>query len=331
VPTCIYCRSSSSKPYPAEHVIPWSFGHFRNGLTLHCVCGDCNQYFANHLELHFGRETAESVVRFQYGLRDSVAGIPGGRLTARITLPGLTFGAKVLLGPNAKTNGIEMVYMPQVAFAAENSDEWTWYLPEELNQEVLRSLPPNSQLRYFCASPADEEMLRKRMREVGFSLSTKHVSRTTILPQPEMTARITYTLDLTIRRCVAKIAFNYLAWALAEESRLLLRSDFDAVRSCIRNGVIPENELVFVAGGPRLTEESRRGSLVDGHMIGIGWNMGEHILCNLSVFNAMTYQVVLCRKYGGVWFPLTNAHSFDVTNGEARALPGHILVPLQLS
>jgi HNH endonuclease len=322
VPTCIYCRSSSSKPYPAEHVIPWSFGHFRNGLTLRCVCGDCNQYFANHLELHFGRETGEGLVRFQYGLRDSVAGLPGSRLTARIKVPGLTFGAKVLLAPNTKTNGIEMVYMPQVAFASENSDDWTWYLPEELNQEVLLSLPPNSQLRYFFASPAELEMLRKRIRELGFSLNTKHVSRTTILPQPEMTARI-------IRRCVAKIAFNYLAWALAEEERLLLRSDFDTVRSYIRDGVISDNELVFVAGGPRLTEDSRRDSLVEGHMIGLGWNMGEHILCNLSIFNAMTYQVVLSRKYGGIWFPLTNAHSFDVTNGEARALPGHILVPLQ--
>jgi hypothetical protein len=95
--SCIYRRRCSSEPFPAEHVIPKSFALFRNGLTLHCVCGDCNQFFGTHLELHFGRETGESVVRFQYGLRDSVAGSPGCRLTGRIKVPGPTFGAKVLL------------------------------------------------------------------------------------------------------------------------------------------------------------------------------------------------------------------------------------------
>jgi hypothetical protein len=166
------------------------------------------------------------------------------------------------------------------------------------------------------------------MREVGFTPNTKHVSRGTILPQPEMTARVTYLFDSVIRRCVAKIAFNYLAYAVGEDTRLLLRSDFEVVRRFIRDEVIQQEEIVFIVGNPRLTEESRRGSLVDGHMIAVGWNAGEHILCNLSIFNAMTYQVVLCRRYQGVWFPLTNAHSFDLATKQARALPGHLLVPM---
>ena len=43
-------------------LIPSSFGRFRHGLTLHCVCGECNQFFGKHLELHFARETGESIV-----------------------------------------------------------------------------------------------------------------------------------------------------------------------------------------------------------------------------------------------------------------------------
>jgi hypothetical protein len=327
VPTCIYCSRTSSEPFPAEHVIPQSFGLFQNGLTLHCVCGDCNQFFGAHLELHFARETGESVVRYQYGLRDSIAGSPRGRLTARIKIPGPTYGARVLLAPNSATNGMQIIYLPQVGFAAENSDDWKWYLPEEVNEEVLRGLGLNTQVRYFFTSPTEEQMLRDRLREVGFSTNTKHVSRGTILPQPEMTARITCLCDTTIRRCVAKIAFNYLAYAVGENAQLLLRNDFDGIRSYIRDEVIPQDELVFVVGSPRLTVESRRGSLVDGHMIAVGWNMGEMILCNLSIFNAMTYQVILCRKYQGIWFPLTNAHSFDLSTKEAKALPGHLLIP----
>jgi hypothetical protein len=328
VSICIYCRRISPEAFPAEHVIPQSFGRFKNGLTLHCVCSDCNQFFGHHLELHFARETGESVVRYQYGIRDGVAGIPGSRLAARITVPGPTFGAKVLLAPDSRPNRMQMLYLPQVGFAAENSDDWKWYLPDELNQEVLQSVGPNTQLRYFFASPDEEQMLRARMRDVGFSSNTKHVTRVTILPQPEMTARITYLFDSIIRRSVAKIAFNYLAYAVAEDTRLLLRADFDVVRSFIRDEVIPQEETVFVVGNPRLSAESRRGSLVDGHMIGVGWSAGDQILCNLSIFNAMNYQVVLCRKYEGLWFPLTNAHFFDLSTKEARAVPGHLLVPL---
>ena len=328
MPTCIYCRRIASEPFPAEHVIPRSLGLFRNSLTLHCVCGDCNQFFGDQLELHFGRETGESVVRFHYGLRDSVAGTPRSRLTARIKVPGPALGARVLLAPNAQTNGMEIIYLPQVGFAAENSEEWEWYLPEELNAEVLAKLGPNSLVKYFFTSPAEETQLRERLRELGFTAPTKQIGKDPILPQPEMTARVTYTFDTIIRRCIAKIAFNYLAYALSEDMLLLLRDDFDTVRTFIREGVIPQNEIVAVIGSPRLTEESRKGSLVDGHMIGVGWSVNENILCNLNIFNAMTYQVALCRKYQGLWFALNSVHFFDLKTKEARKLPGDLLVPL---
>ena len=82
------------------------------------------------------------------------------------------------------------------------------------------------------------------------------------------------------------------------------------------------------AGCPRLTEESRKGSLVDGHMIGVGWSVNENILCNLSIFNSMTYQVALCRKYQGLWFALSSMHAFDLSTKEATKLPGDLLIPL---
>jgi hypothetical protein len=110
--------------------------------------------------------------------------------------------------------------------------------------------------------------------------------------------------------------------------RLLLRDDFDTVRTFIRDGVIPQNEIVAVIGSPRLTEESRKGSLVDGHMIGVGWSVNENILCNLNIFNAMTYQIALCRKYQGLSFALSSVHSFDLNTKEARKLPGDLLIPL---
>ena len=187
MPTCVYCRSTSSKRFPAEHVIPKSFGRFRTGLTVHCVCDACNQFFANNLELYFARETGESIVRFQYGLMDKTAGHPGSRLTVRVKAPGPIFGAKVLLAPNAQANGMEIIYMPQVGFAEENSEDWVGYLWEELNSEIIRALKPGSRVQYFRTSPAEEEHFRTRLRELDFP-ATQHIRTDTILPQPEMPA-----------------------------------------------------------------------------------------------------------------------------------------------
>lgn len=328
MPTCIYCRCNSPDPFPAEHVIPRSLGAFRNNLTLRCVCGDCNHYFANNLELYFGRETGESIVRFQYNLRDTIAGSPHSRLTAKLRIPGPLFGTKVLLGPNASATGIEIIYLPQVAFANAGSDDWEWYLPDELSSELLEKLSAGSQLRYFFTSPEQEQELRGRLRELGFG-DSKHIGRAVIAPQPEMITRVTYLFDEVIRRCIAKIAFNYMSYALKEDTWLLLQADFDPVRRYVRYGEVPVGNIVSFFGEPRLSQENRKSWLVEGHLLAVGWNMNENIVCNLSIFDAMTYQVVLCRRYQGLWFSLSSMHSFDLSTKEVKKLPGHILVPLQ--
>lgn len=151
---------------------------------------------------------------------------------------------KVLLAPTDQPNGIEIIYLPQVSFAEENSEEWVWYLPEELTPEIIRRLRPGSRVQYFYTSPVEEKQLRACLRELGFP-ATKHIRRDAIPPQPEMTTRISYLFDTVIRRCVAKIAFNYLAYVLSEDARLLLRQDFDTVRSFVREGTLSENEIVF--------------------------------------------------------------------------------------
>jgi hypothetical protein len=319
VPTCIYCRHKSPKPYPAEHVIPSSFGRFRHGLTLRCVCGDCNQFFANHLELHFARETGEGIVRYQYGLRHNQTANPGSRLTVIVKAPGPIFGAKISFAPDANANGLQIIYLPQVSFAEEHSEQWVWYLPEELTVEIIRALKPRSRVQYFYTSPAEEEQLRTRLRDLGFP-ATQHIRRDTVFPQPEMNTGVTYVFDTIIRRCVAKIAFNYLAHVLKEDTRLLLRKDFDAVRNFVSQGTLAEHTIVAAIGTPRLTKESRKGSLVEGHMLELGWSKDESILCNLSIFDAMTYQVALCRNYRGSWFALNSVHSFDLSTKEAKKL-----------
>jgi len=302
-------------------VIPRSLGTFHPNLTVGCVCGECNNYFSKHLELQLARESPESVVRYQYGLRKGTAAQPHSKITARINVPGPMFGAKVVLGPNATKDGFEIFYLPQVAIQAKASEEWKWYLEEDLNEDVVKALGPGAGIKYFVTTKIELERLRSRMQNL-VSSPTEVVKHDQIPPQPKLKIEIAAGFNSNVARCVAKIGFNYLAYATNEDGRLLLQEEFDEIRNYVRYQANPKMGLLNFSTNPKLDAEERKGSLVDGHILAVDWDpTGEKILCVVNLFGAMSYQISLCRGYSGVWFPIGSAHFFDFRNKATRKVP----------
>ena len=69
---CIYCLEEKPSDYfkKTEHVLPQSFGRFKNNFTLNkVVCDDCNKYFGDHLEISLGRDTFEGMSRFEHKIK----------------------------------------------------------------------------------------------------------------------------------------------------------------------------------------------------------------------------------------------------------------------
>jgi hypothetical protein len=69
---CIYCSLDHpiQVPFNREHIIPEAFGKFRKNLVLNKgVCWGCNKYFADNLELFFGRGSIESILRLNYKVK----------------------------------------------------------------------------------------------------------------------------------------------------------------------------------------------------------------------------------------------------------------------
>jgi len=322
----VYCRLTDEEEFPREHVIPVSFGSFDDSLTLGCVCAECNDYFGKHLEREFARESAESIVRYRYHLRDARSAERTKKIRAKVNVPGPTLGAKVLLHPDESTkSGIGNKYVPQVAIRNKMDGEWRWYTAQDLTSDVVQTLEPGSTMKFLVTSQAEEEEIRSRLRELGLG-PTKTISRDQIKPQSEMKTRVTCDFDFNMSRCVAKIAFNYLAHVLEENTGRLLQPEFEAVRNYVRYGLNPEQPIVFFSEKPNFEQETNSHSLVDGHILAVGWDAtNENIGCGLSLFNAMTYRVVLCRRYGALWFPLKSAHSFDLQTNEAKRIPISVL------
>ena len=341
MPTCIYCRFAGPESFPREHVIPYALGRFRKALTLGCVCGVCNEYFGRCLDRPFASESAESIARFRHGLRDMKSAKRSRTVRARANVPGPIRGAKVLLRPDATAkSGIGNVYVPQVGFKNPNELDWRWYTLEELNSEVAQTVEPGSGLKFFLAAEEgehDEEKatskmreqegkFRSRLRELGLVGETQQISRDRLPPTKDFKTRVTCDFDFNMSRCVAKIAFNYFACVLDENADLLLRHNFDAVRKYVREGIFPDYPVVSFSNRPRFDPEPEKPPFVNGHVLAVGWDVtNENIGCALSLFNTMSYRVVLCRKYDGLWFALRHAHAFDFETREVRSIPVNLL------
>ena len=321
MPTCIYCGFSSRK-FPREHVIPQAFGTLENNLTLGCVCAECNSYFGKHLELRFTTESAESIVRYRHGLRNIESAERTRTVRARANIPGPIRGAKVLLRPDSSVkSGIENIYVAQVGIQKTNETEPSWYTLQELDSGVAPKLEPGDLITYFFTSPEQEQQLRSRLRELGVG-PTKVIGRNSILPTKNFNTQVICDFDFNMSRCVAKIAFNYLAYVLGENTHVLLRTDFDGIRKYVREGISPGYSVLSFSSKPKFDQDADRPPFVNGHILAVG---SEHatgsITCAVSLFNAMSYYVLLCRKYEGLWFALWSAHAFDFDRGEVRPLP----------
>src|SRR5438105_15769881 len=68
VEPCIYCGSIRPAT-KREHVMSRALGTFEQNWTLDCVCDECNQYFADNLELPLGRDSREAVFSIDLGIR----------------------------------------------------------------------------------------------------------------------------------------------------------------------------------------------------------------------------------------------------------------------
>ena len=326
MPTCIYCGFSGTK-FPREHVIPKAFGHFKKALTLGCVCDECNRYFGKHLELRFATESAESIVRYRYGLRDVESAERTRTVRARANMPGPIHGAKVRLRPDGSAkSGIENVYVAQVSIQNTGETEPRWYTLQELDSGAMQTLQPGARIGYFFTSPQEEQQLRSRLRELGLG-PTAEVGRQTVLPTKNFNARVICDFDFNMSRCVAKIAFNYLAYVLGENTNVLLRPDFDGVRHYVRVGIFPGYPILEFSSKPKFDHDIEKPPFVNGHILAVGSDHATgSITCAISLFNAtMSYRVLACRKYEGLWFALWRAHGFDFDKGEVKPLPVNLL------
>jgi hypothetical protein len=134
-----------------------------------------------------------------------------------------------------------------------------------------------------------------------------------------------FPIDLITRRAVAKIAFNYLASVAGSE--FALRSCFDDVRAFVRSGTLPDYPIMQVSYTPILFDDLPMQRQTNGHLLTVEWPASQdHILGQVTLFNVLTYAVLLTRKCSSLWRDIRQGYHFDIGEGVVKPLLATSLV-----
>jgi hypothetical protein len=326
---CIYClRELDRRSYTkAEHVLPQSFGTFEQNFTLReTVCDDCNQYFGNNLEIFLARDTYEGQLRFTHGVRDTTDFKELAR-SSRVAIKyaeGEYAGRYVSRGYSEEKGSIEVTPLPQVGFLLAE-DRYEYFLLD--NIPLLAVLKEKGfsgdRPRSIHGLGVDPQALVHLLADRGIPFRvTDHDSPT---DRPDsILCEFEGTIDHVIRRAIAKISFNYLAyWQGAD---FVNRPEFDMARRYIRYGELPDYPMMSIDEVAILQDEPLEGLRVLGHIITTAWTAVHSALGEVSLFNWMTYRISLTKEFEGPRPEIGRGHIFDVAGRKIHELGSSIKV-----
>ncbi len=319
---CVYCVED--KPLSSftrvEHVIPQSFGLFRNNFTLtNSVCDDCNQYFGDNLEIVMARDTFEGASRFEFKLKTAKQFKSLGKQSRMIIkiAEGEYKGTYAYREYSKKQDKIVLKPVPQIGFLKNDRADYEYYL---LDQIPHKSYLDKNEFdmknpRAIRAFGIDVDTARQVLSEKGIKFEYQGDVGPPENPKEDLLCKVDALIDSAIFRTVAKIAFNYLAYW--EGKDFLLHQSFDPCRSFIRHGRKDDYPLARVDDNPIVVDEPVEGMRRLGHIVTVNWAVdGMSIVSQVSLFNWASYRVSLARNFSGEHRNFRCGHFFNVNNGE---------------
>jgi hypothetical protein len=319
---CIYCLEDKhiSSFTKIEHVIPQSFGLFKNNFTLkNIVCDNCNQYFGDNLEIAMARDTFEGASRFEFNLKNANEFKSLGK-RSRIIIKlaeGECKGAYAYREYSQEQNKIIIKPVPQIGFLKNGSAGYVYFL---LDQIPHKSYLDENEFdmknpRAIRAFGIDVDSARNVLSEKGIKFEYQGEAGPSENPKEDWLCEVEALIDSTIFRTVAKIALNYFAYW--EGKDFVEHHSFDPSRSFIRYGLKADYPIVKVDNNPILKDEPVEGKRLLGHIITVNWaSDGISIVSQVSLFNWASYRVSLSREFSGERRNLRRGHFFNVNNGE---------------
>lgn len=317
---CIYCHEDKPETSykKVEHVIPQSFGLFKNNFTLiRKVCDDCNQYFGDNLEIALARDTYEGLSRFEFDVKKAEDFKTAGkksRIIIRVA-DGPMKGTYAYLEYSPEKKDIVFKPVPQVGFRKNASSEYEYYLIDEIpnKSEIENKEFDLKHSKAIQAFGIDAEELKQKLSERDFSFE---IGGEIVPPDKsqEILCDVEGTIDRKIFRAIAKIGFNYLAYW--QDAEFMNQDSFNIIRRYIRYGESVAYPLVIVLEKAILADEDSNKRRL-GHLVTVNWSGDrQSIVSQVSLFNWITYSICLSRGYSGERRDIKKGSFFNTVSKE---------------
>lgn len=318
--TCIYCRkkSPSAQFLQREHVIPESFGSFRNNLVLHeKVCDSCNDYFGRTLDIRLARDTYEGLERFSFDIRkDKEYKHLGKKSNLIIRIGDGPFKNAFAFFEYSEEKKRRLLQpLEQIGLKKKGSEEYEFFRFDEFpsEQEFDRNLFDLSSPRCLIVLSERLDKARSLLQSIGINFIAESSLSEQDSPNADVLLEVSWKIDNVVRRSISKIAFNYLArWNNPER---LLNVAFDPVRYYVRYGQKPKIPIMHQNDLPILGDETQEGKARVGHIVTLEWNdYHDAILAKVSLFNAISYKVLLSAGYKDLKIHVDRGHFWNVAD-----------------
>ena len=324
---CIYCqKTKTANLFNKEHVLHRSMVRgksIQNNLTLqpaefkNCVCEECNKSFSTSIDEVLGKDSLEALLRIHHGMKplNEIGDLPLDRTKLMSSDPKEN-GAELAIRTDEK--GPILYPFPQVVFRKKSGEGYERCSVSEL-EAFLTANETQLDLESFelhTSDTADDEVVESAKAEVAKVIAARgkpaSFGESKHFPaDPCNRFHVVVTVDDALSRAIAKIAFNYAAYALkAVHEGIILNDAFDDARRFIRYGTRPVSNLLFPSNRPILVETSS----TDGHLVVIEM-IRQKFIARVSLFNQITWEVVLSNTYRGPILDFESAHHWDFERG----------------
>ena len=315
---CIYCLKDKESCFfkSREHVLPESFGSFRNNFTLKTmVCDVCNDFFGKNIEIHLARDTFEGgTLRYETNVKnpsDFKSIGKKGQLNIKIS-EGKYKGIYVYRDYSDRDGKILIKPCPQIGFLRICGD-YEYYLLDKipdkhkLNQNEY-NLKDIISIRILACNP---NHAKKLLNEKGFTIINLVDAGYPNDFNDKFLCEVERDVDVVIFRAIAKIGFNYLAYW--EGTDFVIHNSFDLIRNYIMRGEKSDIPLRGMQKGPFFSDEKCSNKKRLGHIIAINWESNERsLIAQISLFNLMIYFIRLAKDASGKYKHIKKGHFFNI-------------------
>lgn len=208
--------------------------------------------------------------------------------------------------------------IPQLGFPRKDTGGYVYFTLSEIKKGLeLDNLNVGNGIEVkIIANTKDEyEELISFLKEINMPFGEERKFSSIKLDNGKLNVNIEFIIDTILARGVAKIGFNYMANMCG--GTFACHDDFNMIRQFIRYDKTPLGELretIEPSNQPILEDESSNRRRL-GHILGLMWDIKRrHVLAKVSLFNSITWTVMLAKDFSGIFREIKSGHFYDIQN-----------------